>query len=303
MWDVQPIRLDELRDRLGDDHEVGADGEGAAEVPLPRRPRAVREHDVAGAHGAARRDDPRTPPGLHAHHRRALEDAHAALEQHPPELARELARLQHREVRRDHAADEARRVCDEPRLGGVHAPQPAGVAVLLQQPEGLVVGPGLPVARPGVQDALMPGVDSGVVPGDPAVELVHHGGEGGGVGHAALLSQRGAQTRQHGPGRREEAAVGAAAAGADDVGLDERDAEVRVALAELVGGPEAGEPAADDADVGGHLAGQRRAQLAGVGVQRLFQPPAARCHRRHHRPLAVRRFRPGHGASSTTSRT
>ncbi len=113
MWERPADPLDELRDRLGDDHEVGADGEGAAEVPLPRRPGAVREHDVARGHGAGRRDDARRAAGLDAHHRRALEDAHAALEQHPPQLARELARLEDREVRRDHAADEARRVGGE----------------------------------------------------------------------------------------------------------------------------------------------------------------------------------------------
>ncbi len=258
-------------------------------MPLPRRPRAVREHDVACADNTGRRDDPLAAAGLHAHHRRALEDAHAALEQHTPQLSGEPARLQHGEVRRHHAADEARRVRDGPRLGGVHTTQPVGVPVLLQQAERLVVGPGLPLPRPGVQDALVPGVDARIVTGDPAVELVDHGGEGGGVGHAGLLPERRAQARELRPRRREEAAVGAAAPGADDVGLDEDDAQIRVALVQLVGRPQTGEPAADDADVGGRLAGERRARLAGIGAQRLVHPPAARAHRRHRRmPSAVR---------------
>ena len=164
-----------------------------------------------------------------------------------------------------------------PRLGGVHAPQPVGVAVLAR-----AAGTS-PSSGPGCQSPArayrMPScqcVDARVVTRDPAVELVDHGGEGGRVGHPALLAERRAQARELRPRRREEAAVGAAAAGADDVGLDEHDAEARVALAQLVGGPEAGEAAADDADVGGRLAGQRRARRAGVGAQRLLQPPAAR---------------------------
>ena len=148
-------------------------------------------------------------------HRRALEDAHAALEQHPAQLARELRRLQHRQVRRDDAADEARRVGDAPRLGGVHAPQAVGVAVLREQAEGLLVGPGLPVAGARVQDALVVGVDAGVVARDPAVELVDHVREGGGVAHAALLTERAHRLDEPRPRRREEAAVGAAAPGAD----------------------------------------------------------------------------------------
>ena len=161
------------------------------------------------------------------------------------------------------AADEARRVGDAPRLGGVHPPQPVGVAVPLEQAEGLLVGPGLPLAGPGVQDALVPGVDAGVVARDPSVQLVDHVREGGGVGHTALFPERRAQAREAGPRGREEAAVGAAAPGADDVRLDEDDVEIRVALVQLIGGPQAGEAAADDADVGGHLAGRRRARSPG----------------------------------------
>ena len=114
-----------------------------------------------------------------------------------------------------------------PRLGGVDAPQPVGEAVLLEQAERLVVRPGLPLAGARVEDALVVRVDARLVARDPAVELVDHVGEGGGVGDPALLAERGAQARQPGPRRREEAAVGAAAPGAADVGLEEHDAEVR----------------------------------------------------------------------------
>ncbi len=45
--------------------------------------------------------------------------------------------------------------------------------------------------------------------------------------------------------------------------------ERRLALGELVGGPQPGEAAADDADVGLGRAGERRTGRAGVGGQRL----------------------------------
>ncbi len=238
---------------LGDDHVVHADGERVAEVPLPRRPGAGGVHHLGGGDGACGRDEAGRPPRLEALHRRALEDAHAALQQYPAQLAGELGRLEHRQVRRHDAADEARRVGDMPSLGGVHTAQAVGVTVRLEQPERLLVRPGLPLPGARVEDALVVGVDAGLVAGDPRVELGDHLGEGGGVCYAAALSKRPAQRGELEPRGREEAAVGAAAPGAADVGLEEHDVQRRIALGELVGGPEAAEAAAGDAHVGARL--------------------------------------------------
>jgi len=125
------------------------------------------------------------------------------------------------------------------------------------------------------------GLDVRFVTGHPCVELVHLVGERLRVAHPLVLAEEMTERRHHVPGTGEEAAVGTAAAGATDVGLDEDDVDTRSTLGELVGRPQAGEAAADDADVGGRLAGQRGAWLARIGLQRLVQPPTAGADRRH----------------------
>src|SRR5205085_2587439 len=75
------------------------------------------------------------------------------------------------------------------------------------------------------------------------------------------------------PPAEDEAAVAAARAAAADVGLDQRDVDRRVELLQAERRPEAGEAAADDADVGALVALEAwRVLLPG---ESLFQPQAA----------------------------
>jgi hypothetical protein len=74
------------------------------------------------------------------------------------------------------------------------------------------------------------------------------------------------------PQREDEPAVAAARAAAADVAFDERDVQRRLAVLERERGPEAGEPTADDADVGAGVAVQRRLVL-GPG-EGLLEPEA-----------------------------
>ena len=177
---------------------------------------------------------------------------------------------------------EARRVCDSPRLGGVHRPQAVAQAVPLEQRQRRVGRGRAASRRPGRRGCLRGRKSiSGVVALAPATELGDLVAERGGPAQAGIVAEAPAELAGGHPRRREEAAVGAAAAGAADGGLEQHDAQRRLALGELVGRPEAGETAADDADVGLDLAGERRARHAGIGGQRLVQPVAARADRRH----------------------
>ena len=86
------------------------------------------------------------------------------------------------------------------------------------------------------------------------------------------------------PQREDEAAVAPARTGAADVALQEDDVKRRLALLQCQGGPQAGQAASDDADVGPEVAVQRR-PFPGR-IERLLKPQAAcgGC-RRAHRPL------------------
>ena len=72
----------------------------------------------------------------------------------------------------------------------------------------------------------------------------------------------------------EKAAVAPARAPADDVLLHERDPDRGLAVGQCDRRPETGEPAADDADVGGDSGGERRTGIAGVVPERLLEPKA-----------------------------
>ena len=76
------------------------------------------------------------------------------------------------------------------------------------------------------------------------------------------------------PGQR-EAAVAAAGAGAADVGLDQRDVGAGGAALELERGPQTGEAAADDADVGLGVALEARVLVRLAALERLLQPERA----------------------------
>ena len=72
-----------------------------------------------------------------------------------------------------------------------------------------------------------------------------------------------------------ETAVAPAGAAAADVLLQDHDAQVGVALGEEERGPQAGETAADDHDVGVDVTRQGRAGPAGIVGEGLAEPPAA----------------------------
>ena len=76
------------------------------------------------------------------------------------------------------------------------------------------------------------------------------------------------------PGQR-HAAVAAGGAGSADVGLEQHDVGARVAAAQLERRPEAGEAAADDADLGVDLARERLRVVRRLAVERLRHPVAA----------------------------
>ena len=120
--------------------------------------------------------------------------------------------------------------------------------------------------------------DVGVVAGGPLLHFVELVGEEGRVADPLGLAEEAAERVDVVPGAGEHAAVGPAAAAAADVGLQQDDPQRGLALGELVGGPEAGEAAADDADIGGDVLGQAGARFAGVGPQGVVEPVAAIAH-------------------------
>ncbi len=68
--------------------------------------------------------------------------------------------------------------------------------------------------------------------------------------------------------------VATARTAAADVLIQDRDPEVGIGLGEEVGGPQAGEPSADDDDIGVGVLGERRAGNARLRGQCVSQPPA-----------------------------
>src|SRR4029077_13221730 len=71
--------------------------------------------------------------------------------------------------------------------------------------------------------------------------------------------------------------VAPARAAATDVLLQNHDPEVGIRFGQEVGGPQTGETAADDDDVGVHVPGEGWAIGSGLRGQRLPQPPASLC--------------------------
>ena len=72
----------------------------------------------------------------------------------------------------------------------------------------------------------------------------------------------GDRVETHRQQRRAPATVASAGAEADHLGLEDRDAQRRVALQQVVGGPQPGVAGADDGDVDLLVAAQRRAARA-----------------------------------------
>src|SRR5690606_31966728 len=80
------------------------------------------------------------------------------------------------------------------------------------------------------------------------------------------------QTRELGPEVANAAAVPAAGPGPAEIRLDQRYLERRILLVKTERGPEPGEPATDDADIGLPVTGQLPFTLAAEAVQRLLDP-------------------------------
>lgn len=160
--------------------------------------------------------------------------------------------------------------------------------------------------RRGVQRAVEPQLGIDAV---RAAEIgdVLHGCFGGLHEPDRLGFPEQAPQRQEFRGPREQAAaVAAARAGAAQVGFDDRDVERRVLLLRLDRGPEPGEAAADDADVGLRRTLQRGGEIA-VVEQRLFDPEGShgRVRRKGAVPCTAREKRPPranvHAAGYVTS--
>src|SRR5690606_28169245 len=111
---------------------------------------------------------------------------------------------------------------------------------------------------PDPADPIEPAVDAVVAAeGFDAVD--------GGGGHLDDAQRLGlaAQCREGaelGPGGQQHARIPAAGAAAENVAVDDDDVQIRLLLFQPNGGPHAEKAAADDADVGGGFAIQRRRQ-------------------------------------------
>ena len=106
------------------------------------------------------------------------------------------------------------------------------------------------------------------------VQAVLGTGTGPRHGECPVGAEQAFHAAEGGPVAVDLAAVLAAGAGAADVGFDHDDIEVGPALLEGEGGPEPGVTAADDGDIGGRLAAQRRAcGHFALRRERLREPP------------------------------
>src|SRR2546423_3699926 len=227
----------------------------------------LRPHRAALGH--------RDGTGVKSRDGRALVDGHASLERHAAQASSEEGGLHGRYVAHERAAAKGGRRASLPNL-------------LARQRLHLVRRTGLGrrahylfahelVARSGggedVAGATEPRIDA--VLGAELLDAADASGDLTRGSHRALVAVQLDQAVELVPPPAREAAVAAARAAAADVLLEHRDAEVGIPFREPVGGPEPGEAAADDDDIGHGVARQRRARLRMLARERLTQPPTA----------------------------
>ena len=95
--------------------------------------------------------------------------------------------------------------------------------------------------------------------------------------HRVVVAEHGARRRERRPVAVEKTTVSPARPCAADVRLEQRDAQVGIALVQRERRPEAGVATADDRDVGRRFSGERGSRLGAVlGRERLLEPPGRR---------------------------
>ncbi len=206
-------------------------------------------------------------------HRAALVDANAHAQRHAPQPAHQLARMHGRGDGRIHACQVARGTRAARDFFGRQRAVGMNAAVLQPLHHG-VERADLGLRGCGVERAVLPqlGVDAlrAAEVGDVLHRIFRGPDEADGLGFAEQPAQR----EELGRPRQQAAAVAPARTGAAEIALDDGDVERRVALLRLDGGPQPGEAATDDADVGALCALQRGGEVA-VVEEGLFDPEGA----------------------------
>ena len=239
--------LEQLRDGLGE-HDVRAEVREAARGGPPARERGVRrEHDLGRTQSPVRRRDLAV---AHAQRRRLLVDRHACSEHVASQRAHEQPGMHGRSVAevdagpKDGRADALRQLVRRQRDGFLRMADARGrFDGALDR--AVLRGRGRDVESPTLAQP------------DVVTECSH--GRHDPLARAAktkriLLAEHGQDGRERRPVAVAEAAVPPARPGAADLGLDERDTQIRVAFAQGQRRPQAGVAAADDGDVGGRVA-------------------------------------------------
>jgi len=135
------------------------------------RPGAGGDDQPAGVHATLWRAHGHRASALGGDERRALVNAHAALEQHATQLASQPRRLHRGRIRRVHAAEEAGRVGDGAGPSRVDRLQTVAEAVSSEQIQRVAVWSRLPLGGLCVDHAGVAEGDVGLVPLAPGAHL------------------------------------------------------------------------------------------------------------------------------------
>ena len=255
------------RQRLGDHHRAVHRQPVAAAVRQSGGVALQAAQDDVGAHRAVRGD---RPAGLDGRDLRPLVHGDAAPAHGVEEPADQRGRLHAGRVR---AVHRGQRTLDPDPV--VHLGAAEALLVPLAEPPGRALGEHrvqpreLWLGAGDVQDAVLDdvGVDA-LVPAhaDHVVDrLLHRPDE---PTHPVPASGGGVPVEVAGQLRGEPAAVAARGAVAGELLLQDDDAQIGLSAGQVVGGPQPGEAASDDADVGGPVAGQAPARATGMPICR-----------------------------------
>ena len=224
---VQPISLEQLRHRLGEDDGAAEVRLAAAERPA-RAPHVQGEHDLACPDDAGRGLEPSGPDGGNG---RVLEQLDAAVDRCALQRKREAGRLHGRTVTEVGGPAEARRVTATPRLGRIEQLRLLLDAELVRGLDG-VLDPGV-LGFPGrhTQQPALAEPDVFAAALAECAHLRHDPGRGVRQLQSRAVTQNAAQRRQRRPVAVEEAPVASARPVADLARFEERDAQRRLPFA------------------------------------------------------------------------
>ena len=260
-----------FRGRRGGDDVARHHDDRPADLGEADAPGVEREDHLVRPDRAARRHHARPAVAPEASERRVLVEADPALARDAPEAAGETGRLHARRGRLEDAGTMHGRARPRRDLRVVPALE-RGDLIFADGVERALPGAALTFAGGGPQPAVAAILRVDPVVGAEAPDGAHRVGRRLGEAHRFLAAADLLQGLELRPPAQHEAAVAPARAGAADVLLDQHHVRGGLQLLEPQRGPEAGEAAADDADIGCRVAFQRRRR--GAVVECLAEPVA-----------------------------